>query len=162
MENLNNLLKKLLESKIDFVLIGGYAAVLHGSSQVTQDIDICAVMTDDNLAKLRTALKALEPRHRMNASFQPSLDEYPAPGQKINNYYLKTNSGILDIIDTVRPVGPFERIKAQAITVQLFGQDCKVISLDDLIEVKTAMTRPKDIATLQELKILRDKINPQA
>lgn len=66
MENLNLLLKRLLEKQIDFVLIGGYAAVLHGSSQVTHDIDICAVMTKFELAKLRDALKDLEPKHRMN------------------------------------------------------------------------------------------------
>jgi predicted nucleotidyltransferase len=162
MESLNNLLKKLLDSGIDFVLIGGYAAVLHGSSQVTQDIDICAVMSDENLGKLRGALKGLEPRHRMNPNFQPTLDEYPAPGQKINNYYLRTNSGILDIIEDVRPIGAFERIVARAITVSLFGKKCKVIALDDLIEIKETMTRPKDLATLQELKILRSKIGAKS
>lgn len=159
MENLNNLLKILLESQIDFVLIGGYAAVLHGSSQVTQDIDICAVMTGDNLAKLREALKDLEPQHRMNPNFQPSLNDYPAPGQKITNYYLKTKSGILDIIEDVRPVGSFERIKAKAVSVPLFGRKCNVIALEDLIEVKKSMTRPKDIAILKELQILQRKIN---
>ncbi len=93
MENLNNLLKQLLESKIDFVLIGGYAAVLHGSSQ------------------------------------------------------------------EVRPCGSFGRIKSKALTVTLFGHSCQVISLEDLIEVKKNMTRPKDLTTLRELQILQKKMN---
>ena len=157
MENLNHLLKLLLESKIDFVLIGGYAAVLHGSSQVTQDIDICAVISDVNLEALRMTLRDLDPKHRMNPNFQPSLMDYPAKGQKIDNYYLRTKSGILDIIQEVRPIGSFERVKENAITVSLFGHPCKVISLDDLIEVKKSMTRPKDKVTLDELELLRRK-----
>jgi len=115
MENLNHLLKRLLESKIDFVLIGGYAAVLHGSSQVTQDIDICAVISDENIDDLH-------------------------------------------IIQEVRPIGTFDRIKEKAVTISLFGHSCKVISLEDLIEVKRSMTRPKDKATLRELEALAQRI----
>lgn len=88
MENLNLLLKRLLDSRLDFVLIGGYAAVVHGSSQVTHDLDICAVVTESELEKLKTALKDLNPKHRMNKNFQPSLDELPKKGQILDNYYL--------------------------------------------------------------------------
>ncbi len=157
MENLNNLLKTLLESKIDFVLIGGYAAVVHGSSQVTQDVDICAVMTDGQLEELRSTLKNFKPVHRMNPNFQPSLLDVPKPGQKMNNIYLRTDLGILDILETVEPVGDFKRVKEHAIEISLFGHKCKVISLDDLIAVKKSMTRPKDKAVLQELMALKKK-----
>ncbi len=151
MENLQNLLKTLLESKIDFVLIGGYAAVVHGSSQVTQDVDICAVMTDSQIEKLRAALMEYKPVHRMNPNFQPSLMEIPKPGQKMNNIYLRTDLGVLDILERVEPIGDFERIKNNAIEINLFSYKCKVISLDDLISVKKSMSRPKDKATLAEL-----------
>lgn len=158
MGNLNNLLKRLLQSQIDFVLIGGYAAVVHGSSQVTQDIDICAVMTGENLARLREALKELDPKHRMNPSFKPSLMDYPAPDQTLDNFYLQTNEGVLDIIRDVRPVGTFDRIKQKAVEITLFGHPCKVISIDDLIEVKKSMVRPKDKATLEELEYVRSRM----
>jgi predicted nucleotidyltransferase len=155
MENLNLLLKRLLEAKIDFVLIGGYAAVIHGSSQVTQDVDICAVMTDEQLDKLKQALYDLEPKHRMNTQFQPSLDEFPEVGKTLDNYYLRTNAGVLDILKEVSSVGDFLRIKEKAITVKLFGYNCKVISLDDLIAAKEKMKRPKDLLVLDELKAVR-------
>lgn len=156
--NLNSLLKTLLESKIDFVLIGGYAAVVHGSSQVTQDLDICAVMTEAELSKLRTALKDHNPKHRMNPNFQPSLDEIPRPGERMNNIYLKTDLGVLDILEHVDPVGDFQRVKEKSIQISIFGATCKVISLDDLITVKQSMSRPKDKAVLQELLALRERI----
>lgn len=157
MENLNLLLKRLLESKIDFVLIGGYAAVFHGSSQVTHDLDICAVITDPELEKLKKALRDLNPKHRMNPNFQPSLEEYPTPGINLKNFYLSTSAGVLDILETVEPVGDFERIKKNSLTVTLFGQTCRVISLDDLIQVKESMTRPKDKSVLHDLLITRSK-----
>ncbi len=52
-ENLKELLKTLLEHKIDFVLIGGFATSVHGSTLVTQDLDTCAAITEEQVAKLR-------------------------------------------------------------------------------------------------------------
>ncbi|MDZ4678637.1 MAG: nucleotidyltransferase [Oligoflexia bacterium] len=156
MQNLNSLLKILLENKIDFVLIGGYAAVLHGATQVTQDVDICALLSSENLDKFRIALKDFDPRHRMNPSFKPSLLDFPSVNQKTENMYLTTTIGVLDVLENVQPIGNFERIKSKAITVPLFGFSCSVISLDDLIEVKKSMTREKDKSILKELLNLKN------
>lgn len=158
MENLNLLLKRLLEHKIDFVLVGGYAAVVHGSSQVTHDLDICAVVTGGELARLKTALRDLEPRHRMNPNFQPSLEEFPSQEDKVENLYLKTSAGVLDIIGRVEPIGDLAALKKNAVTVSIFGQDCLVISLDDLIAVKRSMPRAKDKEVLKELLAVRSKL----
>lgn len=119
MENLNLLLKRLLEEKIDFVLIGGYAAVLHGSSQVTHDLDICAVMTDEQLTKLKKALHDLEPKHRMNPNSQPSLNDVPEKAGLIENYYLRTKAGVLDILAEVSSVGNFQRLRAKSVLDEL-------------------------------------------
>ena len=158
MENLNLLLKRLLENKIDFVLIGGYAAVLHGASQVTHDLDICAVINEAELEKLRLALKDLSPVHRMNPNFQPSLDEYPRQGEKLDNYYLKTKSGVLDILKEATPAGSFQEIKNRAVKAKVFGYDCFVISIDDLIAIKKTMTRPKDKSVLDELLAVKRRL----
>jgi CO dehydrogenase nickel-insertion accessory protein CooC1 len=64
MQDLKALLKNLLEHKIDFVLIGGFAGVVYGSTLVTQDLDICAAITEEQVEKLRKALKDLNPCHR--------------------------------------------------------------------------------------------------
>jgi hypothetical protein len=64
---LTNLLERLASSGIEFVIIGGYASVLHGSSIVTRDLDICAVLTSETIERLRETLKDLNPRHRMTA-----------------------------------------------------------------------------------------------
>lgn len=158
MENLNLLLERLLKAQVDFVLVGGYAAVLHGSSQVTHDLDICAVMTEPELSKLKSALIGLDARHRMNPSFQPPLEDYPKRAGEIKNFFLKTKAGVLDILDEVAPAGTFEEIKRRSIGIKLFGHDCRVISLDDLIRVKQSMNRPKDRFVLEELMEIKNRL----
>ncbi len=161
MENLTLILKRLLEKQLDFVLVGGYAAVLHGASQVTHDIDICAVITQGELIKLRHALGDLNPKHRMNPNFSPSLLEYPSENQVIDNFYLSTDAGVLDILKEMKPIGSFERIKANAISVKIFGLDCKVICIEDLITIKQSMNRPKDKIVLSELLAVKSRLDSQ-
>lgn len=152
MQNLKELLERLLKNNIDFVLVGGFASVLHGSTLVTQDLDICVAMTDEEINKLRLALKDLNPIHRMNPNAQISFMEQPKDLSNIKNIYLKTNLGVLDIMTELPPVGDFEIIRKNAIEISIYGYKCKVISLEDLIKIKESMTRPKDKETLEHLK----------
>jgi len=50
--DINNILKRLCDADIDFVIVGGFAATLHGSSLLTRILDVCAVLTGANVAKL--------------------------------------------------------------------------------------------------------------
>ena len=56
-QNLKALLETLLLNNVDFVLIGGFAGVVHGSTLVTQDLDICAAITKENIEALRISLR---------------------------------------------------------------------------------------------------------
>jgi hypothetical protein len=157
-KNLKELLKNLLGHDIDFVLIGGFAAVVHGSTLVTQDLDICAAITEEQVAKLREALKDLHPRHRMNPNIRQSFLEYPKEIKGINNIYLETDLGILDILSETQPAGSFDNIRSRSVEISLYGHKCKVISIDDLIKVKESMKRPKDLQAAQELKLIQLKL----
>lgn len=159
MQDLNQLLKILLNNKLDFLIIGGFAAVVHGSSHVTKDLDITMLINEENIEKLRLALKGLNPCHRMNPSNKPSFLNEPKSLSGIKNIYLETNAGILDIVTLDKTLGSFAELKSRALTVSLFGYDCLVLSLDDLIRVKEKMSRPKDIIVLEELKALKN-LNP--
>lgn len=150
--DLKALLKRLLEHKVDFVLVGGFACVVHGSPLVTQDIDICLRIDEEQIRKLRTALKDLSPRHRMNPNFKPSFFDHPETLADLNNIYLETDLGILDVMSELRPIGGFERVKSKAVKIPLFGFECEVISLEDLLTIKETMTRPKDKETVLYLK----------
>lgn len=158
MQRINDLLKHLLDREIDFVLIGGFAGVVHGSAQVTRDLDICALLTPMDVEKFRAALGDLHPKHRMNPSFQPSFLDHPKETANLKNLYLETDLGVLDVISEVTGVGDFQRLKQNAIEVALFGHKCKVISIDDLIQAKEALGRKKDLLVAEELRAIRSKM----
>ena len=61
----SQLLQRIADAEIDFVIVGGFAAVTHGSSYVTRDVDLCLVLSQENIERLRRALADLNPRHRM-------------------------------------------------------------------------------------------------
>lgn len=151
MHKLHELLRRLAEADVEFVLIGGYAAVIHGSAYVTNDVDVCAVLSPDNIEKIRKALADLKPVHRQSHR-RLSFLEVPAPGQSLQNLYLETTDGIIDIITSVLGVGDFARLRERAMRADVFGMSCAVISLEDLIAAKEALGREKDILTAKELR----------
>ena len=157
-DNLKALLKRLLEHEVNFVLAGGLACAVHGSPLVTQDIDICIFFDDLQIAKLREALKDLEPRLRMNPNFKPSFLDHPKRSNELKNIYLETNLGILDMMSELQPIGDFQSVSRHAVTIRLYGHDCKVVSLEDLIRIKETMSRPKDKETLLHLREIQRKI----
>jgi hypothetical protein len=85
--DINNLLQRLCDAEIDFVVVGGFAAMLHGSSLLTRDLDVCAVLTRANVAKLREILRDLHPAHRES---RLSFLDNPGPEVEVRNLYLRT------------------------------------------------------------------------
>lgn len=156
MSDLNQLIQRLCDADIEFVIVGGFAAVLHGSSLVTRDLDICAVLTAENVQKLRSAFRDVHPAHRLTSQ-KLSFLENPEPGVEVHNLYLRTDLGPLDVLGSILGVGDFERIRGQAAEVELFGRRCRVISLDDLIRAKEALGREKDQLAAKELRAIREK-----
>lgn len=156
MENLTRLLERLADAGVDFVIVGGFAAVTHGSSYLTRDVDICAVLTAENIALLRRALADWNPRHRMTPQKLSFLD-YPAGDQSLNNLYLETDAGVVDILSTVLGVGDFERLKSTADQVEVDGRTYAVMSLRDLVQAKEALGREKDLLTAKELRAIAAK-----
>jgi predicted nucleotidyltransferase len=150
------LINKLTKSGFDFVLIGGLAASAYGSTYVTHDLDVCAVLTPENIEKLREILMDLHPQHRMMIP-KKSFMEIPENLEGINNLYLSTDAGVLDLIGQVVGVGNFSEVSKSAVTISIFGNECKIISLDDLIKCKKTLKRPKDMLVASELEAIRQK-----
>jgi len=153
---LNQLLQRLCDAEIDFVIVGGFAGILHGSSLVTRDLDVCAVLTVENVAKLREVLRELKPMHRMTSPKLSFLD-HADRDDTLKNLYLQTELGPVDLLSSITGVGDFPRVREASIEMELFGRRCRVISLEDLIRAKEALGREKDLLAAKELRAIAEK-----
>jgi predicted nucleotidyltransferase len=154
-QDFDRLLHRLADSGLDFVVIGGFAAITHGSSLMTRDLDICTLLTHENVERLRSILADWHPKHRMTPQRLSFLD-FPQSGE-VKNLYLETDFGIVDILSSVLGVGDFERLKSAAETFEIGGRHYQVISLDDLIQAKEAVGRERDLLAVKELRAIAEK-----
>ena len=137
------------------MIIGGFAAVTHGSALMTRDLDICIVLTDETVEKLRAILADWHPKHRMTPQ-KLSFLEFPKTGP-VQNLYLETDFGVVDILSSVLGVGDFPRLRKSAEDFEIGGRTYRVISLEDLIAAKEAVGREKDLLAVKELKAIAAK-----
>ena len=156
MQDFSRLLQRLADSGLDFVIVGGYAAVTHGSAYVTRDLDICALLSSENVEKLRCTLADWHPKHRMTPQ-RLSFLEHPPTGTPVKNLCLQTDVGVVDILSSILGVGEFEQLVARAETLEVEGRSYRVISLDDLIRSKEALGRERDLLTAKELRAIAAK-----
>jgi len=156
-------LATLARHDVDFVVIGGYATVLHGSSHFTTDADVCADKQPDNLVKLAGALREMHARIRTDAV--PEGVEFACDAaflERMAMVNLITKHGAFDISfqPTAFPAGYVE-LAERAVEVEILGERVKVASLHDIISSKAAADRPKDRAVLPQLYALEDEIEQQ-
>jgi hypothetical protein len=123
---------------------------------VTRDLDVCMVLSADNVAKLRVLFRDLHPTHRMTPQRLSFLDN-PTPGLALKNLYLQTDIGAVDFLGAITGVGSFDEVNHGAVQVELFGKQLRVISVRDLIKAKEALGREKDLITAKELRAILEK-----
>lgn len=156
MEKLELLLARLIQHQVEFVVVGGYAAVAHGVTLLTQDIDICCRFTPENLAKLEKALGGLHPAHRMTTPRRPfNLARDWRPG--LNNLYLETDVGQLDCLSAVLAVGDYDTVREESVEVGLPCGRCPILGIDALIRAKKAMGRLQDKVAAMQLTAIRER-----
>lgn len=152
---IERLITHLHEADVEFIVIGGAAAIAHGSAHVTFDVDICYARTLENIARLCAALAPLNPRLRGTTEDVPFTLDPPTVEAGLN-FTLTTDAGDLDLFGEVAGLGRFEDVLASAEIINLFGYDIHVLSLDGLIQSKQATGREKDLRVLPELEALRE------
>lgn len=158
-----NLLRRLTDARVDFIIVGGYAGVVHGCSYVTQDIDICCVFAPADLLALQKALADLHPVHRMTPGRKP-LELTAESAAQFTNLYLDTDLGRLDCLSRIEGLGDYAQVRQASEPIDTAGMRLRVLTIDALIQTKQAMDRPRDreaVRQLQALKALRQSDPPQ-
>lgn len=137
-------------------MVGGFAAVAHGVTLLTQDIDICCPVTADNLMRLQAALADLHPVHRMPPE-RPPLHLTPETATEFRNLYLETDWGQLDCLGEILGVGDYNRVLAHSLEIELAGGPCRILTIDALVQAKQAMGRDKDRETILQLRAIQER-----
>lgn len=156
MTNFPALLKALAGGSVEFIVIGGMAAVAHGSAHVTLDLDIVYARTDENMRRLAAALEPLSPYLR---GAPPGLPfRFDASTIRAGlNFTLVTSAGDLDALGEAAGAGTYENLLPRSVTREVSGVSCRFVDLETLIHLKRAAGRPKDIERIAELEALLDE-----
>lgn len=149
------ILETLAGYKVKFVLVGGYAGNVRTSDTLTLDLDICYQRERRNLDRLVRALR------EMNARLRGADDDVPflldaETLEKGSNFTFMTDLGPLDLIGSPAGVDGYDELIRNATAEPFDGIQIHVCSLEDLIRMKEAAGRPKDLIELEILRAIQE------
>lgn len=144
----------LVTSKVRFIVVGGLAAAAHGSSRVTNDLDICYdALGGNNLVALATLLARWKAYPRgVEAGLPFIMDDRTLRGAPILT--LTSTEGDIDVLDRIAGIGPYADVLRHSEKVTALGVRFSVLDLPSLIKAKRAAGRPRDFEHLPELEAL--------
>ncbi len=156
MTQLERLLASLHRAGVEFIIVGGVAARAHGSSRLTDDLDVVYARDAANLARIVKALAPLKPYLR---GAPPGLPfEWSVATLRAGlNFTLTTTAGAIDLLGEITGGGQYRDLLPRALTIEIFGRETLLLDLPWLIRVKRAAGRPKDLEVIAELEALREE-----
>jgi hypothetical protein len=138
---------------VDFVVIGGVAAILHGSARNTFDLAICFASDPGNLAALGSTLVGLHAQLRGAAEPVPFTRD-AGTLKRIDVLTLTTSAGDLDVLRVPSGAPRYDVLRSHADRYDVGGVEVRVASVEDLIAMKTAAGRAKDLGDIEELEAI--------
>ena len=151
------ILKTLKRHEVRYVIIGGIAGRLWGSTTVTNDLDICYGRDGANLEALADALKELKAKLRGTDRDLPFITE--ARSLELGDHFTFTTlAGNFDCLGSPRGSGGYESLARTATQMDVGGVNVLVAALEDLILMKRAAGRPKDLIEVEILCAVQEEL----
>jgi predicted nucleotidyltransferase len=150
------LLPMLVNAGVEFIVVGGVAAILHGSARATYDVDFVYSRTNGNVQRLVDALAPYKPYLRDAPAGLP----YSWDARMIRsglNFTLTTKLGDVDLFGEVAGGETYQDLLTRSVEVEAFGVRFKCVDLPTLIRIKEAAGRPKDREAIAELRVLLEE-----
>lgn len=148
------LLQRLVAGKVEFVIIGGVAAIAYGSAVVTKDVDVCAPLTHENAIRIITALQDVNPRWRMRPDL-PVVRPDSGHLRGLKNMYLRTDIGVLDVLGELPEVCSYDEVAWKSVEMNFGGVRCRVVDVDMLIAAKRVAGRDRDLRAIADLEAIK-------
>lgn len=156
MNDIVAMLRLLTSRRVDTIVVGGVAAVLHGSARVTRDLDVVYSRSLANIDRLVAVLSGHRPYLRGAPPGLPFRWD-AATIRRGLNFTLELDIGNLDLFGEIAGGGTFEDLRAHTIETDVFDLRILCLNLDTLIRVKRAAGRPRDLEAIAELQVIRDE-----
>jgi hypothetical protein len=154
--DLAQIIPALVRAKVDFILIGGMAGILHGSARVTFDIDLVYARTPENIERLAAAVAPHKPRLRDAPADLPFKWDTKTIRSGLN-FSLTTNIGDLDLFGEIAGGESYNHLLPHSFEVEAFGVRFRSVDLPTLIRIKEAAGRAKDYEAIAELRVLLEE-----
>jgi hypothetical protein len=147
------LLEVLGRHGVRYVLIGGFAGVIHGSPYVTTDVDVVPDSAVANMRRLSTALDELHAKVWTDAEPAGLPFDHDATSLAASRVWnLVTDHGLLDIMFEPSGIAGYSDAARDAVHLTILGVEVYVASLADVIRSKEAAGREKDRLVLPVLR----------
>lgn len=154
----------LAAHRVRYVVVGGWAAVHHGATRLTEDLDICVEFSAENLDRVAQTLNALDARLAVEPAGSeplrlPLIDARFLSRMELSTW--ETTAGSLDVLQNI-PISrtaslSYEQLAQRRRQVLVNGRRFAVASLDDIVASKEHIGRPKDLGALPELRQLLEQ-----
>lgn len=151
--DLAQIIPLLARANVDFILIGGMAAVLHGSARVTFDIDLIYSRSPENTERLANVLVPYAPNLRDAPQNLPFTWDVKTISNGLN-FTLTTKLGDLDLFGELPGGDTYETLRPHSFEVDAFGVRFRCVDLPTLLRIKEAAGRLKDREAIAELRVL--------
>lgn len=152
--SLIDILRILSRHQVEFIVVGGMAAVIGGVPIVTRDVDVLRGRSPENVARMLAALDELDAVFRLDdRGLRPNGSHLEGPGHLL----LKTRFGVLDLLGTVEDATTFESLLPDSRRVDLEDLSILVVSLERLLGIKRQLGRPKDRLMVLQIEATLDE-----
>lgn len=151
--DLSAVLEGLIKADVNFILVGGLAAVVQGAPVTTMDVDIVHNRSSENIVKLLAFLKSIGAFHRRldDKVIEPTERDISGEGHAL----FSTRLGPLDVLAVIEEGKTYDDLLEHTVDVKFRGHTIKVLDLKIMIELKKASRDPKD---KQRLPVLEETL----
>ncbi|MHC4913006.1 MAG: hypothetical protein ACYTE5_08385 [Planctomycetota bacterium] len=148
--NLGAILEGLIEAGVDFILVGGLAAVVQGAPVTTMDVDIVHNQSPENIAKLLAFLKSIDAFHRRpdDKMIEPKEGDISGMGYAL----FTTRLGPIDVLAVIEEGRAYGDLLEHTVEIGFRNHTIRVLDLKMLIQLKRTSTDPKDNQRLPVLE----------
>ena|SRR6185295_8816779 len=152
----DEILRVLIRNEVEFIVVGGIAAILQGSPLTTEDVDVVYLSSEENILRLAKALGELEAYYLDPAGRHIEPDASRLASARI--HLLKTRCGRVDALRTVGRDLAFQDLVGKSRVHEVEELRVRVLDLETIIETKEHADRPKDRYQLLFLRQLLAEI----